>query len=145
MPEPFAHGYLDADADGRLRPDEDMSVQSPSVAWTAGGMTSTAKDILSWLEAVASGAVLTPAMHEAQLTFDAPVPAELQPDAAFGLGVADTAGAIGHTGGVLGYTSVMYAKNGASIVVLANGYMLSGEGEAANLIYERVAEVLYGG
>ncbi len=81
-------------------------------------MISTLHDLDIWAEALATGQLLSQAMHEAQLTF--------VPGAAYGLGVADFGnGFVGHGGEVPGFTAWMSCRTtlerkAETLVVLCN-------------------------
>ena len=130
IPVPFMHGYMPdsfigGDTSGPAV--KDMSVESPTPFFTAGGMISDLMDIKIWLQALASGMLLSPEMHKEQLTFASPN------TSSYGLGVANGGIFIGHSGEITGYNSSAYTQvggNGATIIVFINRYPSKIEGAA---------------
>ncbi|MFZ4441211.1 MAG: serine hydrolase domain-containing protein, partial [Syntrophales bacterium] len=130
MPVPFMHGYmpdsvLGGDTSGPAV--KDMSVESPTPFFTAGGMISDLMDMKTWLQALASGTLLSPEMHKEQLTFAYPN------TSSYGLGVMNGGMFIGHSGEITGYNSSAYTQtggNGATIIVFTNRYPSKIEGAA---------------
>ena len=128
MPVPFMHGYMpDSVGDTSGPAVIDMSVESPTPFFTAGGMISDLMDIKTWLQALASGMLLSPEMHKEQLTFASPN------TSSYGLGVMNGGIFIGHSGEITGYNSSAYTQaggNGATIIVFTNRYPSKIEGAA---------------
>lgn len=130
MPVPFMHGYMPdsvvgGDTSGPAV--KDMSMESPTPFFTAGGMISDLMDIKTWLQALASGMLLSPEMHNEQLTFASPN------TSSYGLGVMNGGIFIGHSGEITGYNSSAYTQaggNGATIIVFTNRYPSKIEGAA---------------
>ena len=95
-----------------------MPAWNPSAVWADGAVISTLGDLDTWAEALATGQLLSQAMHEAQLTF---VPGE-----GYGLGVADYGnGFVGHPGEVPGFQAQMLCRTmlegkAETLVVLCN-------------------------
>jgi D-alanyl-D-alanine carboxypeptidase len=125
LPPPFAHGYLPAA--NRLVPTPngkpvDVTVWSPSWAWAAGALVSTAGDLARFYGALLGGELLAPEQF-AQMKTTVPIP---ESPGAYGLGLASDSfscgRALGHTGGVPGFTSIAYSSDDASqqAVVLIN-------------------------
>jgi D-alanyl-D-alanine carboxypeptidase len=88
-------------------------------------MISNLADVKTWIEAVASGKMLSPAMHEEQLTFSSPN------TTSYGLGVMNAGILIGHSGEITGYNSSAYTQlggKGATIIVFLNRYPSKIEG-----------------
>ena len=79
LPQPAAHGYQygplqvsdkaltptqqAAAEDGSLKLN-DVTVQSPSWSWAAGGVVSTPENLMTWIRALVRGKVLGPAMQQ---------------------------------------------------------------------------------
>jgi D-alanyl-D-alanine carboxypeptidase len=88
-----------------------------SGASAAGGMMSTAEDLVSMIDAISRGMVIQ------QATLDSMLP---KAGASYGLGTVNLAhfgeGAFGHTGSIRGYTSIALhvPSLGATVVVLCN-------------------------
>ena len=142
MPLPFMHGYRPdiapgGDAGGPAV--KDMSVESPTPIFTAGGMISDLMDIKIWLQALASGTLLSPEMHQEQLTFASPN------TSSYGLGAMNFGGIlIGHSGEWPGYNSSAYTEpggNGVTIIVFANRYPSKIEG-AVDQFTNEIANVI---
>jgi D-alanyl-D-alanine carboxypeptidase len=121
---PFAHGYLPPGGIVRTpggRP-VDVTLWSPSWAWAAGALVSTAGDLARFYGALLGGELLTPeALREVKTT----VPI-LGGTEWYGLGLSRTpfrcAAAWGHGGSVPGYTSLAFSSEDGSrqAVVLVN-------------------------
>ena len=128
MPVPFMHGYMpDSVGDTSGPAVIDMSVESPTPFFTAGGMISDLMDIKTWLQALASGMLLSPEMHKEQLAFASPN------TSSYGLGVMNGGILIGHSGEITGYNSSAYTQaggNSATIIVFTNRYPSKIEGAA---------------
>lgn len=121
IPAPYAQGYVDLPG---LPNYAVGTLVSPTTAGAAGAVVSTAVDLLRFVEALAAGALVSPAAQVARLTT---VPASrtrlpgTMIDVAYGLGVLVGDGWIGHNGAVPGYEAEAYAKSGVgSFVVLLN-------------------------
>jgi D-alanyl-D-alanine carboxypeptidase len=110
----LAHGWYDLDRDGDL---DDMALVPRaaiySVAWTAGGMVSTAEDLVRWSDALFRGRVLKEDSLGQMLTFHSPTPGEPY-IVAYGLGalvyppaLMGDERAIGHGGNIPGYLNAM--------------------------------------
>jgi D-alanyl-D-alanine carboxypeptidase len=105
-----------------------------SPEWTAGGMVSSARDLVRWARAIRDGELLGPAMQKETFTYYPPKesgPARQE----YMQGVLkinnfyESRAAFGHGGGTLGFTALMYwfEKPEIVIVMLANaGDMHSG-------------------
>jgi D-alanyl-D-alanine carboxypeptidase len=96
-----------------------------TAGWTSASVDSGVLDLKTWIEAVASGTLLTPAMHTEQLKDPVQMTDNVN-GPHYGLGVAITSTAAGkmfwHNGATLGYSS--FAGNlpdsGITIVVFMN-------------------------
>jgi D-alanyl-D-alanine carboxypeptidase len=112
---PHADGYIGFATLPRLHSLLDVtSVVSPSFAWSAGAILSTADDITRFYSVLLAGRLLPPTLLEAMKT-----PA---PTGKYGLGleIVDTpcGRAYGHDGIAPGYRSVAYARPDGSRVAL---------------------------
>jgi D-alanyl-D-alanine carboxypeptidase len=122
----YAHGYFG------LPRGRDVSVFSPSGAWAAGAIVSTAADVGRFYRALLSGRLLRPAQLRAMRTT---VP--IVPGAAYGLGIARARQACGsawvHDGDFPGYlTSAKTSADGRrQAVVLVNTDSLTERGRRA--------------
>ena len=119
---PFAQGY--ADLNSLQRNVAVGTLVSPTTAGAAGAVVSSASDLLRFVEALATGELVSPASHLARLTT---VPASRfrylgeSFDFEYGLGVLVGDDWIGHNGAIPGYETEAYAKTGVgSVVVLIN-------------------------
>lgn len=126
MTAPYAHGYgfeidavgdpalpIDAQAEavaGTLLP-EDWSELSPS-DWTAGGMVSTADDLVVWADALAGGSLLDDDTQQLRL-------GSIQNPDAYGYGIAMAGPYLGHGGRVPGYTAYMFRDPATATTVVA--------------------------
>jgi D-alanyl-D-alanine carboxypeptidase len=125
LPRPFAHGYLPP-ANGLIptpggKP-VDVTAWSPSWAWAAGALVSTAGDLARFYGALLGGELLRPEQLQ-EMKATVPIP---DGSAGYGLGLVSEplacARALGHTGGVPGYTSIAYSSEDGSrqAIVLIN-------------------------
>jgi len=105
-----------------------------SPEWTAGGMVSSAGDLVRWARAIRDGELLGPEMQQEVFTYYPPAEGA-NPRSQYLQGIARTAdfwegtAAFGHSGGTLGFTAYMYWLEGTDVilVLLANvGGMHSG-------------------
>lgn len=116
-PNPYAHGYLLGQPGGPL----DVTRVSPSWAWAAGAVVSTAPDLARFYTALLTGRLLPPPLLHQMLTT---VPAE--PGIRYGLGILSLqtpcGTAWGHDGAFPGYTSYAFTTLGGSrqVIVLIN-------------------------
>jgi D-alanyl-D-alanine carboxypeptidase len=145
MLTPFMHGYMpDSTIGGDIGGLAviDMSIETPTAFFTAGGMISDLIDIKSWLHALATGILLSPEMHKEQLTFASPN------TSSYGLGVMNGGIFIGHSGEITGYNSSAYTQvggNGTTIIVFTNRYPSKIEGAAdqfTSAIYKVIEELI---
>jgi D-alanyl-D-alanine carboxypeptidase len=115
LPTPYTHGYLAGQPGEPLR---DVTRSNPAVPAAAGAMISTVADLKTWAAALATGALLSPALQAERLAFrrfaQAPV--------GYGLGVLEAYGFLGHNGGIFGYSSWMLydLATGATLVMVTN-------------------------
>jgi D-alanyl-D-alanine carboxypeptidase len=120
---PEIRPYLVESTGGNLSPE-----------WTAGGMVSSASNLVRWAQAIRDGELLGPAMQKEVFTYYPPE--EPGSDGSeYMQGVLkinnfyDGRAAFGHGGGTLGFTALMFwfEKTGIVVVLLANvGGMHSG-------------------
>ncbi|MDY0191363.1 MAG: serine hydrolase domain-containing protein [Desulfuromonas sp.] len=94
--ENMTHGYYDYDEDGAY---EDWTTINMSYVWSAGCLTSTARDVAIWMEALGQGTLLSEPFHpdnfQGQPITDGVV---------YGAGIlVDDNFAIGHNGTVIGF------------------------------------------
>jgi D-alanyl-D-alanine carboxypeptidase len=140
LPSPFAHGYFfPGDSINQF---QDITMQSPSAAWAAGGMISTAQDMAIWAKALAKGTLLKEPQRKEMFSW---VPADQHHEfQRYGLGVSMYYGAVGHIGSIPGYRTAIYHYHGYSIVVLLNGYrtVTSHNGHYALYVFRKIAEAL---
>lgn len=115
----LSDGYVDLDGDGELEADETVTAASPSAAWAAGAMTSTADDLLTWVEALVEGRFLSEDLQAERLVGLATG----IDGVSYGLGIAQTDSvAWGHQGGIAGFSSIINRHEaGFDVVVLING------------------------
>jgi D-alanyl-D-alanine carboxypeptidase len=105
-----------------------------SLVGAAGAMISTVGDLQVWARALATGALLSPAVQRQRLRLGAvfgafpPLrgPASAALPVRYGLGIFSLGGLLGHNGGTSGYTADMFylPARRATIIVLANAQNL---------------------
>jgi D-alanyl-D-alanine carboxypeptidase len=118
-----------------IRPDlVESTAANLSPEWTAGGMVSSAGDLVRWARAIRDGELLGPAMHKELFTYYPPQESGIARQE-YMQGVLkinnfyEDRAVFGHGGGTLGFTALMYwfEKTGDILVMLANaGDMHSG-------------------
>jgi D-alanyl-D-alanine carboxypeptidase len=117
-PTGLAQGYLTGGPQWTSVPSENLSL-----AFAAGGLCSTAPDLLAWQQALAAGRVVSPAAYQAMI---APVtlPDGTQTFYGFGLKIGVYGGqpAIYHQGAITGFGSVLayYPGDDLTVVLLTN-------------------------
>jgi D-alanyl-D-alanine carboxypeptidase len=135
FPRPHADGYMLEAPGGPL---VDTTKWNFSWAWSAGTMISTLHDLRIWAKAVATGALLKPAIQRQRERF---VPFPYSAQAGYGFGLFDVNGWIGHDGAVPGYESltVYLPAKEATMVILLNS---DADIEANTRLGEVVSEVV---
>ncbi|MFC9294611.1 serine hydrolase domain-containing protein [Streptomyces sp. NPDC057011] len=105
----------------------DATDWNPSVAWTAGGLTSTAEDLLAFGRAMGTGKGLLPPERQAERLASL-LPEPGKPETSYGLGLMGMRDWIGHTGEIPGFTATLFYHRGlhATVVVLVNSDIASG-------------------
>ena len=139
MPTPYLHGYA-AGAPGD--PLIDASRSNPDVAWAAGAMVSTLADLRVYVEALATGALLSPRTFAAQTEFGS-LASRPGMDVGYGLGLLSYNGLLGHNGGIVGYSSWMLhePESGATLVVVTNRSGI--DGGTADPIFAGIVRLLF--
>jgi D-alanyl-D-alanine carboxypeptidase len=83
----------------------DVTASNPSWAWSAGAGISTTGDLITYVQALVGGGVLSPALQKTRLDSIRPVdPADPQ-SAGYGLALARFGPFYGHTGELPGYNT----------------------------------------
>jgi D-alanyl-D-alanine carboxypeptidase len=110
-----------AAADGKLRPN-DVTDDSPSWAWAAGGVISTAADLADYVKPLVAGGLLDPALQKQRLDSLAPIAPTNPEGASYGLALARFGPMIGHDGQLPGFQSFMGydPASGTTLIVLTN-------------------------
>ncbi|MCX5971244.1 MAG: serine hydrolase [Coprothermobacterota bacterium] len=131
----YMHGYMPASTDDPGSKElKDITEGNPSWGWAAGAMISNLDDMKTWVAALAKGTLLTPEMHQQQISFASPNTSQ------YGLGVMNGNIVIGHSGEILGYNSSVYfaPKSEATIIVLINRYPSKDEGASDRVLTDLV-------
>lgn len=138
MPKPFTRGYDQGEPGEELR---DVTLSNPDIPWASGSMISTLVDLGIWAEALATGTLLSPELHQQRLQIGAMLEGPIS--LGYGLGILSLNGLLGHNGGIRGYSSwVMYEpESGASIVVVTNRG--GNEGGTSDPIFIGIASYLF--
>ena len=98
------------------------TISAATVAWAAGGMVSSARDVAKWCAALYGGSVLSPASLAQVIDFGYSPYAE----GTYGLGtryrVRNGRGMMGHTGSLRGFDAAMwhYPDSGVTVAVVTN-------------------------
>jgi D-alanyl-D-alanine carboxypeptidase len=134
LPEPPAQGYT---LQGRSSGGEpvDATDWSPSEAWTAGAMISTMDDLLIYGRALGTGeGLLAPEQQAERLdSFVSDLPPLDQPplegNLAYGLGLGNDHGWVGHNGEIPGYNTYLFyhPEIDAVVAVEVNSDISSGD------------------
>ena len=167
IPEPFTRGYMYGPSSvamydsptytpeevaaaraGTLTP-KDYTDVNHSFAWAPGGVTSTARDLATWMEALVGGRVLDPATQQLWLdSVQSRDPDDPMGDA-YGYGVArqeiGSTTFLLHEGETVGYTSSMVrdAGNDVTLVVWTNLTVDLQMRPASNQLLRNVIELIY--
>ncbi|WP_193509367.1 serine hydrolase [Cryobacterium sp. BB736] len=130
LPEPFSHGYMAA-FDDSLKPipnsADDVTELSASIAYESGGVVSTIEDLGTWVEAVATGELLSDESFAAQWDTRATGVGKSY-ETAYGLGVQEYGPYRGHGGDMPGFVTQMLhnPETDTTIVVMLNNSDASG-------------------
>ena len=128
LPKPYDHGYtLQGQTNGKPT---DSTHWNPSWGWSAGAMISTAEDLLVYGRALGTGGGLLPREQQAErLTSFLYGLKPNTPQRAYGLGLVDQRGWLGHTGEVPGYNTSLYynAELHTTMVVEVNSDISVGD------------------
>ncbi|MFF9127258.1 serine hydrolase domain-containing protein [Streptomyces sp. NPDC014889] len=143
FPRPHAHGYTNQTANGEVR---DATGWNPSWAWAAGAMVSNLDDLRVWARTVATGVLpdgsrlISPASQKQRLTAS---PTSV-PGAAYGLGIFDVRGWIGHNGSLPGYESLTVYLPSArtTLVVLLNSDIAEAGTEPSTLLGQAITKIV---
>jgi D-alanyl-D-alanine carboxypeptidase len=134
IPDPHAQGYT-LQGQSSDREPADVTDWNPSWAWSAGAMISTVEDLLVYGRALGTGeGLLSPEQQSERLdSFVSDVPPLNKPplngDLAYGLGLANDKGWIGHNGELPGYNTYLFyhPQLDATVVVATNSDIPSGD------------------
>ncbi len=134
LPEPHAKGYT---LQGQSSGGEpiDATDWTPSEAWTAGAMISTVEDLLTYGRALGTGEGLLSTEQQAERldSFISDLPPLNQPplegNLAYGLGLGEDRGWVGHNGEIPGYNTYLFyhPELDAVVVVEVNSDISSGK------------------
>ena len=124
MPTPHPLGYATSlDAAGGLQCGTtfDETSLSPSMGWTASGAISTITDLKTFVQALASGSLVSAAAARAQDT-GVPLGGTAPSWQSYGLGMLKLGPLRGNTGEIPGFISAMFAdpESGLTVVVALN-------------------------
>jgi len=117
------HGY--EEVDGELVDVTGSALEeviSYDLAWAAGGMVTTLDDLRIWAKALATGELLSEAMHEEQMDMVDTTPQGSPVKSAYGLGVGLSDVWVGHSGAVIGSMCNMgyYPEQDATVITFFN-------------------------
>ncbi|WP_330461754.1 beta-lactamase family protein [Streptomyces sp. NBC_00820] len=143
FPNPHAQGYTNQTADGKVANATDWN---PSWGWAAGAMISRLDDLRVWARTLATGELpdggrlVSAATQRERLK----MPPTMVPGAAYGLGIFDVQGWIGHNGSLPGYESLtVYLPSArATLVVLLNTDITHKGQEPATLLGRAITTIV---
>lgn len=122
IPQPHPQGYT---LQGSSTPGTPLNATnwSPSFGWTAGGMISNLKDMLTYNRALGTGQGLVSPETQTLRLNSFPVPA------GYGIALGCVDGWVGHTGELPGFNTALYydTTKDTSVVVLVNSDIASGD------------------
>jgi D-alanyl-D-alanine carboxypeptidase len=106
---------------GSLAP-VDQTADNPSWAWAAGAGISTARDLVTWVQALVGGKLLNADLQQRRLASVLPVDPSNPQSPSYGWAIAKFGNLYGHTGELPGYNTFMGHDpvNGVTLVVWAN-------------------------
>jgi D-alanyl-D-alanine carboxypeptidase len=124
IPDPHPHGYtygtnvqtidtnvlpenIQAQAKAATLAPMDVTTVNPSWGWTAGSAISTAGDLVTFVQALGGGGLLSPAMQKQRLDSMQPTVPGNPASPGYGLALAKLGSLYGHTGEIPGYNSFM--------------------------------------
>lgn len=135
FPSPHAQGYTLQANDATPEHPVNATDWNPSWGWSAGEIISTARDLLVYDRALATGqGLLPPTAQEERLTSfpgDSSSPS-------YGLGITCSAGWVGHTGELPGFNTTLYYQTDSdlAVTVLVNSDIASGACSQSPLLAE---------
>ncbi|MBN1288764.1 MAG: beta-lactamase family protein [Actinobacteria bacterium] len=137
----YSHSYVYNKEAGEM---VDYTRINPSVPWAGGGMVSNMFDLRKWVKSVATGELLSDAMHKEQLNWT-DIPGGEEKNLKYGLGVYCVDGFIGDSGALFGYNSAAYylPEEDAAFVTFTNETYLNSQ-EAA-LLFIAIVKILVPG
>ncbi len=134
LPDPHAQGYTFFGQSSGGEP-ANATDWNPSWGWTAGAMISTAEDLLAYGRALGTGEGLLPPEQQTERldSFVDDLPPLNQPplkdNLAYGLGLSNDHGWIGHNGNIAGYNTFLFyhPELEAVVAVEVNSDIASGD------------------
>lgn len=139
FPSPHAQGYTDKTPDRKIANATDWN---PSWGWAAGAMISTAHDMRIWTEHLISGKrLLPPRVQRERLASVKTTRATL---AAYGLGLFNRDGWIGHNGTLPGYQTLAVYRPASrtTVVVLTNTDIAYKGQDTSTVIGQAITSIL---
>lgn len=130
----YSRGYVDKKESSLP---QDITLLDPSCMWASGAIVSDAQDLALWAKALYKGSFLTDKMRQARFAW---VPTG-QENLEAGLGALKFGDFIGYSGGIPGYSCVMYyfpAKD-TTIIVILNKFP---DSDAAISIFKALAKIV---
>lgn len=140
MPEHSCSGYYYNPETGA--PLIDLTIQSPSLTWTAGGIISNLTDTKTYIQAIGDGTLISKEMQAERLTFN---PYTVVPGRyGYGLGVSWVNGYIGHNGSIPGYNSSAYYNpdSDTTVIIFANEWKIPNLNLRPTPFFVRLGKIL---
>ncbi|MCE1246354.1 MAG: beta-lactamase family protein [Firmicutes bacterium] len=120
----------------------DLTNQSPSLTWTAGGVISNLSETKTYIRAIGDGTLISSEMQAERLTFN---PYTIVKDRyGYGLGVSWVNGYIGHNGSIPGYNSSAYYSpdSDTTVIIFANEWKIPNLNLGTDTIFVRLGKIL---
>lgn len=136
----YSHGYGDSE-EGPEELDDFTEFLDPSIWWAGGAIVSNLEDLKTWMEALASGELISEQSREEMFDW-VNIPGEEEYGSKYGLGVLALGGFLGHNGRTPGYEScMMYSPEMETMIIVF--FNKSAEESYDLAAFMKIASVLF--